>query len=205
MTHDGPNSQEARHFTEGDLNISRYNDAVAAAGDRDPAMRYGLEGATMLPGRARAGFESVAAGWQNFYLATENHNEHAEGLGDLHAGQLHRLNRAVRGEGPGGGRIVAVASKAPSKRPAAAFLGAAKSARRDWDARMLAVSGVSARRAAPAPIPVAAPITVAAPVPSPVSRPVVVSAPAKPKEKPAEPKAPAKKALGGLMQSKWAN
>jgi hypothetical protein len=52
-------------FTEGDLNTSRFNQTVAAAGDRDPAIMAGLEGATMRPMRARHGFEGATASWQS--------------------------------------------------------------------------------------------------------------------------------------------
>ncbi|KAF2490771.1 hypothetical protein BU16DRAFT_565706 [Lophium mytilinum] len=214
MTTNGFNNHHARDFTEGDLGTSRYNEAVAAPGDRDAAFYRGLGGSTMIPGRARPGFERAAADWQNFHRGTEDVNDHADDLGELHAGQLHRLNRAARGEISGRGRVVPMASSTPRNETVYPHLGAAERGRRDWGEGMRVISGASRQRtpgaSIPAPvaprasIPAPAPRAVAAPVPSPVPSPVVASDPEKKKEKPAESKAPTAK-VPGLMASKWAN
>jgi hypothetical protein len=87
----------------------------------------------------------------DFHLNTDNLDQDAVWKGDLHAGQLHRLNRVVRGERPGADRIVAVAPSAALPRPAVPFLGTAQAAPITWSAGMLASVG-----SRPGPVAVAA-------------------------------------------------
>ncbi|KAF2683929.1 hypothetical protein K458DRAFT_303387 [Lentithecium fluviatile CBS 122367] len=80
-----------------DLGRARFDHDTAAIGDRDSALFVG--GAVHVrPGRAASGLDAQVFAWTAFQYETEDRNEREELKGDLHGGQLHRQNRAARGE-----------------------------------------------------------------------------------------------------------
>ncbi|RMZ70069.1 1114670KZM18619.1 methyltransferase [Pyrenophora seminiperda CCB06] len=105
-----------RHQVElADLGRDRFDQDVAAIGDRDYALT--VHRPIVAPtGRAPRGMESAVHAWTTFQYTTEEVNAREELKGDLHGGQLHRENRAARdpqavmaqmargGGGGGGGR-----------------------------------------------------------------------------------------------------
>ncbi|EDU48029.1 conserved hypothetical protein [Pyrenophora tritici-repentis Pt-1C-BFP] len=83
-----------------DLGRARFDQDVAAIGDRDVALM--THGPVLAPiGRAPRGMESAVHAWNTFQYTTDEVNEREELKGDLHGGQLHRENRAAR-DGQGG-------------------------------------------------------------------------------------------------------
>lgn len=52
-------------------------------------------------GRAPAGMEQQVFAWSTFQYETDERDDREERKGDLHGGQLHRQNRAARGEPTG--------------------------------------------------------------------------------------------------------
>jgi hypothetical protein len=94
-----------------DLGRDRYDHDTAAVGDRDHALFAGGP-VNVRQGRASAGMGAQVFAWNTFQYETEDRNEREELKGDLHGGQLHRQNRAARGElqpppmerAPAGGR-----------------------------------------------------------------------------------------------------
>ncbi|KAL1795976.1 hypothetical protein ACET3X_006200 [Alternaria dauci] len=92
-----------------DLGTARFDQATAASGDRDFALRVNQP--IIIPtGSAPRGLESQAHAWKTFLYTTDEVNNLEELKGDLHGGQLHRENRAAanpQGMAPmdfGGGR-----------------------------------------------------------------------------------------------------
>jgi hypothetical protein len=80
-----------------DLGRDRFDHDTAAIGDRDDALFVGGP-VTIRQGRATAGMDAQVFAWNTFQYETEDRNEREELKGDLHGGQLHRQNRAARGE-----------------------------------------------------------------------------------------------------------
>ncbi|KAF1952380.1 hypothetical protein CC80DRAFT_572592 [Byssothecium circinans] len=88
------------HSTElADLGRARFDHDVAAFGDRDTAA-FAPNPVFIRQGRAAAGMEDQVHAWNTFQYATDDKNEREALKGDLHGGQLHRENRAARGEVP---------------------------------------------------------------------------------------------------------
>ncbi|KAF1976538.1 hypothetical protein BU23DRAFT_528213 [Bimuria novae-zelandiae CBS 107.79] len=83
-----------------DLGRARYDQDTAAVGDRDDAL-YANGPVLVRQGRAPAGMEQQIFAWSTFQFETDERNEREELKGDLHGGQLHRQNRAARGEPTG--------------------------------------------------------------------------------------------------------
>ncbi|KAF2245454.1 hypothetical protein BU26DRAFT_532985 [Trematosphaeria pertusa] len=93
-----------------DLGRERFDHDTAAIGDRDFAF-YATAPVNVRQGRAPQGLESQVFAWNTFQYTTEERDDREELKGALHDGQLHRANRAARGEqapepvrGYGGGR-----------------------------------------------------------------------------------------------------
>lgn len=82
-----------------DLGRDRFDHDTAAIGDRDDALFVGGP-VNIRQGRAAAGMDAQVFAWNTFQYETEDRNEREELKGDLHGGQLHRQNRAARGELP---------------------------------------------------------------------------------------------------------
>jgi hypothetical protein len=82
-----------------DLGRARYDHDTAAVGDRDSALFAGGP-IHIRQGRAAKGMDAQVFAWNTFQYETEDRNEREELKGDLHGGQLHRQNRAARGELP---------------------------------------------------------------------------------------------------------
>jgi hypothetical protein len=80
-----------------DLGRDRFDHDTAAVGDRDDALIFG-QSVPIYQGRATAGMDAQVFAWNTFLYATDDRNEREELKGDLHGGQLHRQNRAARGE-----------------------------------------------------------------------------------------------------------
>lgn len=80
-----------------DLGRARYDQDTAAVGDRDSALLHGGP-VHIHRGRATAGLDARAFAWNTFEYDDMDRNEREELKGDLHGGQLHRQNRAARGE-----------------------------------------------------------------------------------------------------------
>jgi hypothetical protein len=80
-----------------DLGQARYDEDTAAIGDRDHAL-YANGPVLVRQGRAPAGMEQQAYAWSTFHIETDERDGREELKGDLHGGQLHRQNRAARGE-----------------------------------------------------------------------------------------------------------
>ncbi|KAF2261289.1 hypothetical protein CC78DRAFT_583834 [Lojkania enalia] len=93
-----------------DLGAERFDQDVAAIGDRDHAF-FATGSVNVAKGRAPKGLESQVFAWNQFAFVDEDKDVVAEMKGDLHGGQLHRANRAaresamdiIREEGPMGG------------------------------------------------------------------------------------------------------
>ena len=85
-----------QHSTElADLGRERFDYDTAAIGDRDFALHC-HQPVIVRSGCAPKGFESQVFAWNTFQYTTEERNDLEELKGDLHEGQLHRQNRAVR-------------------------------------------------------------------------------------------------------------
>lgn len=82
------------HFTTADLGIERYNETVAAYTERDYAFRTGYLPTLQQPKPAK-GAEEACAAWSRFSETTDQKDADAIAKGDLHGGQLHRMNRAA--------------------------------------------------------------------------------------------------------------
>lgn len=99
------------HFTTADLGIERYNETVAAYTERDYAFRTGYLPTLQQPKPAK-GAEEACAAWSSkspspqpfsarstdfigFSETTDQKDADAIAKGDLHGGQLHRMNRAA--------------------------------------------------------------------------------------------------------------
>lgn len=82
------------HFTTADLGIERYNETVAAYTERDYAFRTGYLPTLQQPKPAK-GAEETCAAWSRFSETTDQKDADAIAKGDLHGGQLHRMNRAA--------------------------------------------------------------------------------------------------------------
>lgn len=83
-----------------DLGQERYDHDTAAIGDRDDAL-YTAGPVLVSQGRAPAGMEQQTFAWSTFQYETNERDGREELKGDLHGGQLHRQNRAARGEPTG--------------------------------------------------------------------------------------------------------
>lgn len=80
-----------------DLGRERFDQDVAAVGDRDTALHtYHRQPVTIAKGRAPKGMEAQVFAWNAMQYTTEDKDEKEEAKGDLHGGQLHRQNRAAR-------------------------------------------------------------------------------------------------------------
>jgi hypothetical protein len=90
-----------------DLGATRFDHDTAAPSDRDTALtRPHYQVPLIAPaGRAPRGLETQVHAWTTFQFTTEDVDKVAELKGDLHGGQLHRVNRAARGEVAGVGGI----------------------------------------------------------------------------------------------------
>lgn len=86
-----------------DLGAARFDQDVAAVGDRDYSLTRPGQQVAVQAGRAPKGLESQVFAWNTFHYTTEERNEKEELKGDLHEGQLHRANRAAAGGGQAGG------------------------------------------------------------------------------------------------------
>jgi hypothetical protein len=80
-----------------DLGRARFNHDTAQATDRDASL-YSAQPVSLRQGRAPCGLEGQVFAWNTFKYTTEERDEREEMKGDLHDGQLHRQNRAARGE-----------------------------------------------------------------------------------------------------------
>ncbi|PSN70850.1 hypothetical protein BS50DRAFT_486389 [Corynespora cassiicola Philippines] len=81
-----------------DLGIQRAERDTAAADRRDTALYY-QQPVAVRQGRAEKGTESQIFAWKA-YQHTTDEKDGKEAKGNLHSGQLHRQNRAARGEEP---------------------------------------------------------------------------------------------------------
>ena len=94
-----------------DLGSARYNTSTAAITDKDYALHPSsstltpqvLAARALAAGQAPKGYESKVHAWMTFASTTEEVEMPEELKGDLHGGQLHRENRAVREMESGGG------------------------------------------------------------------------------------------------------
>ncbi|OSS53034.1 hypothetical protein B5807_02937 [Epicoccum nigrum] len=93
-----------------DLGAARFDQDVAAIGDKDYALIRPGQPVAVQAGRAPKGLESQVFAWNTFQYTTEERNEKEEKKGDLHEGQLHRANRAASG----GGQIMGYDSRPPN-------------------------------------------------------------------------------------------
>lgn len=80
-----------------DLGRERFDKDTAAIGDRDHALLLNAP-VTVRQGRVSEGLEQHMFAWNAFGYVTDERDEREELKGDLHGGQLHRQNRAARGE-----------------------------------------------------------------------------------------------------------
>lgn len=81
-----------------DLGTARFDHDTAAIGDKDYALTtHSHTPITVQAGRAPKGLESQVFAWNTFQYTTDERNEKEEKKGDLHEGQLHRVNRAAIG------------------------------------------------------------------------------------------------------------
>ncbi|OCL01751.1 hypothetical protein AOQ84DRAFT_306091 [Glonium stellatum] len=87
-------SDNQPHFTTLDLGIDRYNEAVAARTERDHALNSSQLPILQRP-KPLKGTEEACAAWDKFSETTDEKDHDAMAKGDLHGGQLHRLNRAA--------------------------------------------------------------------------------------------------------------
>ncbi|ORY18926.1 hypothetical protein BCR34DRAFT_453578, partial [Clohesyomyces aquaticus] len=77
-----------------DLGQSRYDQDVAAVGDRDHAF-FAAEPLHVARGRAPKGLEAQVFAWNLLQHDAGEKDDREELKGDLHGGQLHRANRAA--------------------------------------------------------------------------------------------------------------
>jgi hypothetical protein len=84
-----------------DLGNERYELAVADASDRDHAIMAQAP-IHVAAGRAPQGLEQQVFAWNTLQYTDEDKDVKVEALGDLHAGQLHRANRAAVAPPPPG-------------------------------------------------------------------------------------------------------
>ena len=78
-----------------DLGRDRYDQDVAAVGDRDYAF-FATRPVHVAEGRAPKGLEAQVFAWNAMHYTTEEKDRNTELKGDLHGGQLHRANRAAK-------------------------------------------------------------------------------------------------------------
>ncbi|USP75659.1 hypothetical protein yc1106_02933 [Curvularia clavata] len=85
-----------------DLGRMRFDTETAAPSNRDTALAYPGAHTALLPraGHAPRGLEAQVHAWTTFQYTTDEVDVKEELKGDLHGGQLHRVNRAARGEEP---------------------------------------------------------------------------------------------------------
>ena len=124
------------HFTTADLSIERYNETVAAYTERDHAFRTGYLPTLQKPKPAK-GAEEACAAWSSkspfsqpfsarstdfigFSETTDQKDADAIAKGDLHGGQLHRMNRAALLPPPAAARPRHATAGPASARPASA-------------------------------------------------------------------------------------
>ncbi|KAL1608533.1 hypothetical protein SLS60_003475 [Paraconiothyrium brasiliense] len=100
MTTSAQNNTFTTSNEAADLGQERYDQDTAAIGDRDHAL-YANGPVLVRQGRAPAGMEQQIFAWSAFQYETDERNSREELKGDLHGGQLHRQNRAARGEPTG--------------------------------------------------------------------------------------------------------
>lgn len=86
-----------------DLGQARFDHDTAEATDRDASL-FTHQPVTIRQGRAPKGLENAVFAWNTFKYTTEERDDREELKGDLHEGQLHRQNRAARGDEGDGGR-----------------------------------------------------------------------------------------------------
>ena len=80
-----------------DLGGVRFDQDTAAISSRDTALVRGGP-VPIHKGRVAAGMDAQVFAWNTYQFNTEDRNERDELKADLHGGQLHRQNRAARGE-----------------------------------------------------------------------------------------------------------
>ncbi|KAH8723707.1 hypothetical protein GQ44DRAFT_740926 [Phaeosphaeriaceae sp. PMI808] len=85
-----------------DLGRARFDHDTAQITDRDSSL-HSSDPVTVRPGRAPKGLENQVFAWNTFKYTTDEADDREELKGDLHEGQLHRQNRAARGEDGRGG------------------------------------------------------------------------------------------------------
>lgn len=122
------------HFTTADLGIERYNETVAAYTERDHAFRTGYLPTLQQPKPAK-GTEEACAAWSSktpspqlfsarptdfigFSETTDQKDVDAIAKGDLHGGQLHRMNRAALLPPPAAARPSPATARPAPARPA---------------------------------------------------------------------------------------
>jgi hypothetical protein len=95
-----------------DLGRERFDHDTAQITDRDASLHSNAR-VTVRQGRAPRGLENKVFAWTTFQYTTDQRDDREELKGDLHEGQLHRLNKAARdpqpmmgfgGDNGGGGR-----------------------------------------------------------------------------------------------------
>lgn len=100
------NAKPTSHFDPNtellDLGRTRFDIETAAPSDRDTALAHPGSHTALLPraGQAPRGLEAQVHAWTTFQYTTDEVDVKEELKGDLHGGQLHRVNRAARGEEP---------------------------------------------------------------------------------------------------------
>ena len=83
-----------------DLGRTRFDHDTAAPSERDTALTLAPTHSAipLRTGHAPRGLEAQVHAWTTFQFTTTDVDAGEELKGDLHGGQLHRVNRAARGE-----------------------------------------------------------------------------------------------------------
>ncbi|KAF1832056.1 hypothetical protein BDW02DRAFT_605126 [Decorospora gaudefroyi] len=116
---DPPSPKEATFYHGSvelaDLGRARFDQDTAAIGDRDLAL-YAAQPVVAPTGRAPKGLEDQVFAWNTFKFTTAEVDSREELKGNLHGGQLHRANRAVREGVKGDGFAPLCAARKPLQR-----------------------------------------------------------------------------------------